>query len=62
MIVYSVRIAITRPARRAALLRYLRTRHVPDLLAQPGFLSAELRWVNEEIGRWLLRAGGRSRG
>jgi hypothetical protein len=27
-----------------------------------GRSEAELRWVNEELGRWLVRAGARSRG
>jgi hypothetical protein len=48
VIVYRVRIEITRPERRAALIRYLRRQHLPDLLAQPGFRQAELRAVEGE--------------
>ena len=41
-VVYTVRITLSKPRRRAALVRYLVREHIPALRKQPGFLSARL--------------------
>ena len=46
-VIYSVRLELLDARRRPALLRYLRMQHVPDVLAQPGFASAELRAIED---------------
>jgi hypothetical protein len=46
-VIYSVRLEVLDVRRRRALLRYLRTQHIPDLLAQRGFISAELRALDD---------------
>lgn len=45
--VYAIRIELVDPGARRALLGYLRRLHVPDLLRQRGFRSAELRALDD---------------
>ena len=48
VIIYAVRIRIPRTIERTRVVRYLKREHVPALLRQPGFLSAEVRSVDDD--------------